>query len=277
MLYQPTPLDFSRNILVVVHIPKTGGTALLRALEERFGADGHLFPELEKIGKIHPNRARKIVWETRKFLRNSFARACGADPLLPKDFKPTQLDRLFFLNGHFTLGREPRTSRGPVYVVVVRDPVDRFLSDYYYRFDIRAAWPSGKRERHAFWTYDVDRFVDYVYRRRSWTETNLQCRYIAGRGDFNEARGVIDDRVFLAAPSSRLDDLLELLQPVLQLPSVRAPRANIGKAREGHAPPSRESLEKIREMVTEDQKLFDYVSAAFDSLYCRSAGTVQSV
>jgi hypothetical protein len=276
MLYRPAPLDFSRSFLVFVHIPKTGGGTVAAVFDEALGADSHLFPRLEKIGKIHPSRLHKMVWETRKFLRNAIARAHGLDPLLPTGFAASQLNRLALLNGHFTLGAEPKTNRQSVYITLVRDPVDRFLSDYYYRFDIRAAWPSGKRERHAFWTYEIDRFVDYVYKRRSWTDTNLQCRYIGGRGDFAAAKDAVDNRVFLAAPLGRFDDFLELLQPVLPLQSTRAPRANVGKTRQDKAPPSRESLAKIREMVVEDQLLFDYVSKGFDDLYRRYAATALS-
>ena len=241
------------------------------ALVGAVGADALRFLRLEKIGKIHTSRPHKIVWETRKLLRNAAARAQGVEPLLPKGFTSEQLDRLAILKGHITLGAEPKTGRQPVYITVVRDPVDRFLSDYYCRFDIRAAWPSGKRERHSFWTYEVDRFVDYVYKRRSWTDTNLQCRYIGVRGDFEAAKDAIDNRVFLAAPADRLDGFLELLRPILPSLPAQAPRANVGKARLEKAPPSRESLDKIREMVAEDQLLFDYVSKDFDEVYRRHA------
>lgn len=271
MLYQPAPLDFSRSVLVFVHIPKVGGTAMEAALVAAVGPDALRFLRLEKIGKVHASRPHKLVWETKKFLRNAIARAQGVEPLLPKGFTSAQLDRLAILKGHITLGAEPKTGREPVYVTVVRDPVDRFLSDYYCRFDIRAAWPSGKRERHKFWTYEIDGFVDYVYKRRSWTDTNLQCRYIGGQDNFEAAKDAVDKRVFLAAPSNRLDDFLELLRPLLPALPARAPRANVGKARLEKAPPSRESLEKIREMTADDQRLFDYVAKDFDQVYRRYA------
>jgi len=83
--------------------------------------------------------------------------------------------------------------------------------------------------------------------------------------------GECDNRVFLAAPADRLDGFLELLRPILPSLPAQAPRANVGKARLEKAPPSRESLDKIREMVAEDQLLFDYVSKDFDEVYRRHA------
>jgi len=270
-------LDFNREILVFVHIPKTAGNSLVDALIARVGKDKHIFPRVEKIGKVHPSRLRKAIYAARKFTRNSALRLRGIDPLMRKEHRKLDLNELRFLQGHITLGREPKTGRNPVYVTLLRNPVDRFLSDYYYRFDIRAGWPEGKRERHSFWLYDVDRFVDFVYARRSWTPTNLQCRYLGGVDNFEAARRAIDERVFLAAPVPRMTEFLELLGPVLGLPRPETPRANIGRARQGKVPPSEESLAKIREMVSEDQKLFDYVSKAFDDLYAEFGQNAQVI
>jgi hypothetical protein len=267
MLYQPVQLDFSRQILVFVHIPKTAGSALEEALAVHLGEDNCLLARDGKVGKIHATRIGKTIWSVRKHARNLVLRVRGIDQSLPKDYPKANLSQLRLLDGHFSLGNEPRTGRDPVYLTLVRDPVDRFLSDFYYRFDIRARWPEGKRERHKFWTYDVDRFVDFVYARRRWNELNLQCLYLGRENNFAAARRAIDNRVFLAAPAHRMDALLELLGPILGLKSAAAPRSNVGRARQGKAPPSEETLAKIREMVPEDQRLFEYVSSVFDDVY----------
>ena len=154
----------------------------------------------------------------------------------------------------------------------MREPVDQFLSAYHWAHDLRAQWPPGQRDRHPFWTYDLDRFVDYVYARRKWNDTNIQCRFLGGANRFEPARRAVDERIFLAAPTNRLDDCLELLQPVLDLKSTVAPRSNVGKARQGKAPPSPETRAKVEEMTSEDRRLFEYVSRAFDDLYREFAG-----
>jgi hypothetical protein len=271
MLYRPTPLDFSRNVLVFVHIPKTAGTAACDVLFKQLGFDRCLETNDGKVGKIHESRLRKFAWRARKSLRNAALRLRGVDPLLPKSVARADFARLRLLGGHYALGEEPKLGREPVYLTAVRDPVDRFLSDYYYRIDQRSTRPAGRRERHAFWTYDVDRFVDHVYARRAWNEMNLQCRYLGGVATFAAAKRAVDDRVFLAAPSNRLNEFLQLLRPVLDLSSTQAPRSNVGRARQGKAPPSPETLAKIREMVSEDQLLFDYVSRAFDDLFRKAS------
>ena len=270
MLYQPIPLDFRRQIIVFVHIPKTAGSAFEDALIAEFGEDKWLLTHKEKIGKIHPSRVHKAIWAARKRARNSALRLRGFHPLLPKDYPAENLKHLRLLAGHFSLGNEPSIGREPVYLTLLRDPVERFLSDYYYRYDIRARWPDGKHERHAFWLYDIDRFVDYVYARRSWNEMNLQCRYIGGENNFAAAMRAIDNRVFVAAPGHRISECLQLLGPVLGLQSATVPRSNVGSARQRKVPPQEKTLAKIREMVSEDQRLFDYVSRAFDDIFQES-------
>ncbi|THD47999.1 MAG: hypothetical protein E7774_03705 [Bradyrhizobium sp.] len=262
MLYRPAPLDFERQILVFLHIPKTAGSALDEALKQGLGEENCLLTRAENIGQIFPDRFRKAHWRVRKFLREGRFRLRGRDILLPEDVSPEALGRFRLLDGHFSLGKEPKTGREPVYITLIRDPIERFLSDYYYRFE----WAQDKQERHAFRRFEVDHFVDYVYPRRAWSELNLQCRYLARRGNFNAARESVDRRVFLAAPSNRIDDCLGLLRPVLNLGKVQAPRSNVGRIRQIRAQPSPGAVAKIREMVAEDIRLYDYVSTAFDQL-----------
>jgi hypothetical protein len=273
MLFRSAPLDLARNVIVVVHVPKTAGSALCDALFEHFGPEQCFVADSpEKIGKIHPNRLHRLAWTMREELRMAAMRLRGGEPRLAEFHSRAELQRFQLFEGHFALGAEPKISRKPVYLTLVREPVDRFLSQYYYAHDLRAKWPEGSRDRHPYWTYDIDRFVDYAYARRRWTDANLQCRLIGGAANFAAARRAVDDRVFLAAPSQRLDDCLELLQPVLGLRSTVAPRSNVGNARQGQAPPSPAALAKIREMTSEDQLLFDYVSRVFDDLYREFAG-----
>jgi hypothetical protein len=268
MLYQPKPLDFSREVLVFVHIPKTAGTSLLETLTHQLGEHRcRGLPRFQKFGNIHPNRFLKMHYMAQKFLTRTTLRLCGIEPYLRDDGRNFDLSTLYFMSGHFKRGIEPHTGRRPVYITLLRDPVDRFVSDYYYRFDARARTPEVKPDRHAFWQYDIDRFVDYVYSRKSWTPTNLQCLYLGLKDNFEAARRAVEEHIFLAAPVPRTEGFLELLSQSLNLPPPPPHRSNVGRARQGKQPPSEKSLAKIREMVSDDQRLYDYVAKSFDELY----------
>jgi Sulfotransferase family len=274
MLYCPERVDFSRRIVVVLHIPKTAGSALRTMIGESLGQENCLGTGPDKIGKIHPNRMHNLFWSARERVRNSVresvrkaaVRARDIDSPFRRHATARDLEQKCMVAGHFAVGGEPRDSRTPVYLAMVRDPVDRFLSEYYFSHDLRATWPKGMRDRHPWWTYDLDRFVDFIYSRRRWTVTNVQGRYLGGRDTFEAARRAVDQRIFLAAPSQRLDECVDLLRPVLNLKAKMAAKVNVGVARQRAAAPSAETLNKIKAMVRQDQLLFEYVSRTFDDL-----------
>ena len=222
-----------------------------------------------KVGKIHfESRLHKFAWRARKSLRNAALRLRGVDPLLPKGVADADFARLRLLEGRYSLGRRAECRAR---ADLVRDPVDRFISDYSFRVDRGCIGRPAKRKRHAFWTYDVDaRFVDHVYANRAWNEINLQCRYLGGEDVFDRGQARRrDERVFLTEPSNRLNDFLLLLRPVLRpefeasAPPRRRRSEPVGPRR--HHPP--ETLEGP--WSPEDQLLFNYVSRVFNDISSR--------
>lgn len=267
MLFQPATLDFSTQVLVFIHIPKTAGSSFRTAMTAHFGSERCLSLRQEKIEKIYRSIAHRLAWRAREGSRRVASRLVGGDPLLPKSQRPVPISDIHLVAGHVVLGHEPRLSREPVYLTLVRDPVERFLSHFYFLKDLAAGAPEGARSGHPLQNYALDEYVDLLEGCRLRTMNNVQCGYIAGRESFSHARRVIDERVFLAAPSERLDDLLDLLRPVIGLDAVLAPRENVGVARSDAEAPPASLLAGIRALLAEDIQLFDYVSQSFDELY----------
>ncbi|MGH7126272.1 MAG: sulfotransferase family 2 domain-containing protein [Stellaceae bacterium] len=267
MLFSPSPIDLDRQVIVFVHIPKTAGTSLRDVFVAHYGADRCVETRMEKFDKIHEGSASRVLWSAGHAFRNGLRRLAGRDPLLPRSLKSWALDRAVLLSGHFALGREPRLRRAPVYITLLRDPVERFISHYYFLRDLREQDPTGRRDSQPARKYDLDGYVNLLAARRLRGVTNVQCRYIAGVESFERARQTITDRVFLAAPSERLDDFLELLGRALGLRHMSAGQANVGRARQAAASPSAQTLAAIRHLVAEDEKLFDHVSRSFDRTY----------
>lgn len=271
MLFDPSPIDFDRQAIVFVHIPKTAGVSLFRALAAGLGADRCAQTRMEKIDKIHDGARARLFWSAGHGFRNALRRFGGTDPLIPRGFPPSRLDDIFVLAGHFSLNHEPKIARKPVYITLVRDPVERFISHYYFLQDLHELEPATRRDTQPARKYDLERYVDLLENRRLVGVTNVQCRYIGGDETFDSARHALDEQVFLAAPSERLGDFLKLLALALPFEPVITPRENVGQARRAALAPSERTLEQIRGLVAEDRKLFDYVSREFEAVYRRYA------
>src|SRR5579862_8119098 len=144
MLFSPSPIELDRAVIVFVHIPKTAGTALRNVLAARFGAERCVETRMEKFDKMHESSAARALWSAGHAFRNGLRRFSARHPLLPRSVEPSMLDRAVLLSGHFALGREPRLSRAPVYITLLRDPVERFISHYYFLHDLREAEPGPR-------------------------------------------------------------------------------------------------------------------------------------
>lgn len=269
MLFKPSPIDLDREAIVFVHIPKTGGTSLRSVFAAHFGADRCIETRMAKFDRIHESAASRALWSAGHAFRNGLRHLAGRDPLLPRAVAPSALDRVVLLSGHFALGQEPKLSRVPLYVTLLRDPVERFISHYYFLHDLREQEAAGGRDRQPARKHDLETYVSLLAARRLRGVTNVHCRYIAGVESFEPARRAITERVFLAAPSDRLDDFLRLLGQVSRFEPTVSPRENVGRAHRKAPRPSERTLEQIRGLVAEDRKLFEYVARSFDETYRR--------
>ena len=122
------PMDFSKHVLVFSHIPKTAGSSVGESIVGTLGPEKCHRLRMQKIENPRSSRAAELGVLAHEFILRVSGCLTGRHYLLSSRTCRTALEDARFLWGHFRVGEEPDTGRTPVYMSVVRDPVDRFLS-----------------------------------------------------------------------------------------------------------------------------------------------------
>jgi Sulfotransferase family len=141
--------------LIFLHIPKTAGTTLNRIIEWQY--------DPRRIFTVDPHRIRATI---------------GHFYALPE----ARRRRLQVVRGHFPYGVHERLPQGGAYITVLRDPVTRLLSSYYFILR-RPLHPLHRKLKQC-------RLGPEELIRLTAQSQNLQCRFISGIGK----TGVCDGR-----------------------------------------------------------------------------------
>lgn len=236
------------SLLALVHVPKTAGTTLTKLMRHhyrgRFLTSGNIFSRFEDVEAKLRELQRK--------------------------------PHIAGLAGHFTFGlaeRELPTSR---YMTILRDPIERTLSHYYFLVQprpgrakaagpaIMPAWlpppPSGLSLEEAL--------AD-----RSYIPDNLQTRMVCGlvspydplpAGALDQAKRNLSDRFAHVGTTERFDEFLALLNLELGWPTLAYNRYRVHTSR-----PKRESLAVGDARVLEERNALDL------ELYAYAAGLLE--
>ena len=147
----------SAETIVFVHLPKCGGTTLNRLVEWEYSPT--------RICSIDPSFFR---WSYRRILR----------------WSPQRLNRMKVFQGHMPFGLHRFLPQSATYMTVLRDPVDRGISEYYYAVS-KLIHP----EHRTMKSLSLDAYI------RMTPYANVQTKLLAGQdpgydflaGDCNEA------------------------------------------------------------------------------------------
>ena len=237
-------------MLTFLHLPKTGGHSFKQLLVDRFGPDGVAY-----ANGLAGYRALRRDW---------------------------QRGRWQALHGHMPIGVPAALGVPEQYFVVLRDPVDRFVSDYYHlvntpahpnhqvvveqRITLReyAAVPchpvsrgaqNGQVRRLA--TYDLDAVA--ADGSHWWSGA-----WDADRSTLEQAKRNLRDRVRHIGLVERMDESMSRFADLLGLSRVRSPRENVSPQRVEVSSLDRETVAAIRAANQLDLELYDYAQELFE-------------
>lgn len=214
--------------LFFVHIPKAAGSSFRAVLKRWFGRELMIFDS-------HDRKAFTRAWENRDAPPGAVA-------------------------GHFSYGlHEAAPQCRPLYISLVRDPVDRFVSLYKHaratpRHVMHAAADSGLED---FFVRTLD---DPRARGRT---VAIQCFFLTGARSFQEARPVLDEAYRLIAPVESFRDFMERAARILGKPDILTAPRNVRSSEPELFEAADRLADQIREEHAEDQRLYEYVRGRF--------------
>lgn len=164
----------NKKLLAFIHIEKAAGQTFTRILENNFiYKHGRVAPLKKEHNGIFTADAMRMI-----FRINPFLEAISGHSIKP--FSDLQ-------------SIVPNVR----YIVLMRDPVERYLSHYQY-------WVQMMKK-------DI-RFEEFIELK---TISNFQTKKIAGTPDLDKAKKILNEKVFLAGTVEKFDDFLMVLKAKL--------------------------------------------------------------
>ena len=279
MLYGKIAYDPENDVIVVVHIPKTGGWSLVRALEGNWGKRAHLRLGMSKVEKVYRSGFHRAHSMLRMGLTRGKEKVLGISPLLKR--RLTAADRLEtrLISGHFVRGDEPDLGKRPLYVALVRHPVDRFISDFFFSRQAREYLSSGQAQgtrqgratlkdprKEAIAESDIDGYARWLASPDRRALHNPQCQYISGAPTFPGARKAVSDIFYCCAPLERVGDLAQLISTDLDIPKIDIGHANKGLKRPDNFVLADETRAMVEKLFEHDMLLYQHVCEEFGKI-----------
>lgn len=231
--------------LIFLHIPKAAGTTLHSILESRYPADS-------RISIYDPEQAARLI------------------PQLPL----AQRERIRLLEGHVAFGLHECLVGQTTYITLLRDPVERIISHYYYVLRMPGHYLYNRV------VADNMGIADYAAAGLSDELDNGQVRLIAGvvsadtvpvgacdTGLLEIAKRNIEHHFALAGLTERFDESLALM--AIQLGWDRIPPYSNLNVSENKPPRSRidaAARSAIQKANALDCALYDWAKRRFEAL-----------
>jgi hypothetical protein len=252
---EPTPSpntaigEDGRQAIIFVHLPKCGGTTLNRLIEWEYSPT--------RVFSIDPSFFR---WSYRRVLHLS----------------PRRLRRMEAFQGHMPFGLHRVLPQKATYLTVLRDPVDRGISEYYYALS-RVVHPQHRTIKRL----SLDEYIQLT------PYANVQTKLLAGQdsgydflaGDCNEetldlAKENLTEHFSLVGLTERFEETLALAKALFGWKIENYSSFNITKGR----PKKDEVPSEIRNLIGEryryDTELYQYATKLFDCSIARCGDSI---
>jgi hypothetical protein len=239
------------KVLIFVHQPKTGGTTLKNIVKRQFRP-----AEVYEFNDVGPEQVQESVDRLRA---------------LPDD----QKQRIRCVMGHMAIGIHRFLPREPVYLTMLRNPVERAISHFYHIHGSSQNWGYDELvEKNAGLDDYVRWYDDYGFsnlQTRCLVEPELEMwDRIVGPHPKLEASALevakknLATRFAASGIQERFDESLVVMKKALGWGSIFYGRANVTRGRKRQSEISRKTIDRIEELNALDMELWKYADTLLD-------------
>ena len=244
-----TQATAAAEAVIFLHVPKTAGTTLNRLIEWEY--------DLFEMYSIDP-----------VFFKWSAAHL--------RELSPQRLRKIHVFKGHMLFGLHEILPQPATYITVLRDPIERVLSAFYFMrsYKFHPLYWKFKREN---WTLE-----DFV--RRS-PRTNVQCKIVAGAAYedpctpeiFEQAKHNLGQHFSVIGLSERFEESLALMKLRFgwKLKSYTSFNVTRPRPKKGDLAPS--TFDLINEKNSFDMMFYDYSASLFQDAVNKNAAEVSRI
>jgi hypothetical protein len=252
-----------RPLLIYLHIPKNAGTTLGRMIKLKLG-----------------------FWPPDRLLHHTTTLGCyhvaGEGPRIEAVRRLSERDqrRVRFFEGHMGFGVHKLLPRPSTYITMLRDPIDRAISVYYF----------ARQDGVIPQDMTLEAFLLHGDPKRVWWIDNAQVRYLAGhdgeivsvpRGTcrpelLEVAKRRLDEHFLFAGITERFDASVNLLGRILGWRSCYYATSNVTEQRKSKEEMPQTTLDLLREHNTLDLDLYDYARTRFEDRVRREGPSFQA-
>ena len=254
-------IDFSSQVLVFIHIPKTGGVSVSSTLIEAFGPDHCIGLPQDMFEQIIGSPLHEATIAARKRISAVRQKFTGPKFKNIDQMSSEDRDNIHLIHGHIRLGSEPDTGREPLYVSLVRDPVDRIASQYWYlRSSMGWRIPQDPSKRLVLGR-SLDGYIEALHKlgaRHSW---NQQCQYLAREQSFEAAREACESRFFCAMTFDQIAEFTNYICQAANRELVPVKHANQSSKRPRDTGISETAMAMMEDMYGEDMKIYRWLNS----------------
>jgi hypothetical protein len=216
-------MNSKNKVLIFLHIPKTGGLTLRNIIDRQYKKNGIL---------LHSRTAPSN-----------------------KRLKKRDFSRIKCVYGHNRFGVHEEIHVPSTYITMLRDPVSRVISTYYFILARKQ-----NRMHHKIKNMSLEDFVSSNDPQLMIPVSNHQTRYLSGESipDLQKAKENIENHFSVVGITEMFDESIFLMKKELGWKNIFYTKQNVSTNRPKRDQISKETLEMIKSKNDLDYELYNY-------------------